>query len=189
MRTLLTRLGADVVDACRVPGIPPPDKGWPLKPCAILHSRFRAVILIDADNIPVQDPARLFENSQHDACGALFWEDIERLDRDSPIWEICRLEYRNEPAFESGQIVLDKPRCWRALALTMHLNERWQFYYRFLDGDKDTFHMAWRMTGQPYACPARPPSLLPPCGQPKWPVYWGTGAGTVGFRRSVAFSA
>jgi hypothetical protein len=55
----------------------------------------------------------------------------------------------------------------------MHLNERWRFYYRFLNGDKDTFHMAWRMTGQPYARPARPLSLLPPCGQPKWPVYWG----------------
>jgi hypothetical protein len=42
-------LSADVVDACVVPGVPPPDNGWPLKPFAILHSRFREVILIDAD--------------------------------------------------------------------------------------------------------------------------------------------
>jgi hypothetical protein len=173
MRSLLIEAGADVIDASLVPAARPAEKGWPFKPFAILHSRFREVVLIDADNIPVQDPAKLFDTPEYVRCGALFWEDIERLDRDSPIWEICRLDYRDEPAFESGQLVIDKLRCWRALNLTMHMNENSHFYYRFLYGDKDTFHMAWRMTGQPYARPANSVRLLSPYRQPEWPMYWG----------------
>jgi hypothetical protein len=59
--------------------------------------------------------------------------------------------YRDEPEFESGQILVNKQRCWRALQLTMHMNEHSDFYYNYVYGDKETFHMAWSMLGQKYA--------------------------------------
>jgi alpha 1,2-mannosyltransferase len=54
------------------------------------------------------------------------------------------------PKFESGQIVVDKSRCWDALMLTLHYNENSPFYYLYMHGDKETFHMAWRKTNTPY---------------------------------------
>ena len=35
--------------------------GWELKPFALLNSPFQEVLLLDADNVPVVDPAFLFE--------------------------------------------------------------------------------------------------------------------------------
>ena len=38
----------------------------------------------------------------------------------------------------------------------MHLNEHSDFYYQYVHGDKETFHMAWRMLGQEYAMVPHP---------------------------------
>ena len=130
--------------------------GWELKPYALLHCAFREALLLDADNVPVRDPGFLFDAPQYRAAGAAFWPDSGPLEPDNPIWEICNVPYREEPSFESGQVLIDKQRCWRALQLTMHLNDHSDFYYRHLYGDKDTFHFAWRMLGQEYAMVPHP---------------------------------
>ena len=134
---------------------------WVLKPYAILHSRFREIMLLDADNVPVQDPASLFSTTQYRETGALFWPDFRRFDQDHPIWRACGVPYRDEPEFESGQIVVDKRRCWRALNLAMWYNEHADFFYRIIHGDKDTFHLAFRKLDVPYAMPSRPIHRLP----------------------------
>jgi hypothetical protein len=169
MRALLERHGVEVVDACGIASHSPPMPGWALKPFAILHSPFREVLFIDADNVPAVDPAQLFETAPYRETGAIFWPDLEPIAADSPIWQICRVPYRNEPSFESGQIVLDKARCWKALLLTMHLNEHADFYYRHLYGDKDTFHMAWRFLGLPYSMAPYPPRLM--LSEPSDPLF------------------
>ena len=56
---------------------------------------------------------------------------------------------------ESGQMVIHKRRCWRALLLTLFLNCQGSLYYNLLTnymgvGDKETFPMAMRMLQQPY---------------------------------------
>ena len=51
--------------------------------------------------------------------------------------------------------MVDKRRCWHALHLALHLNAHSDFYYRFIYGDKETFHLAWRRLGQAYAMPGR----------------------------------
>lgn len=66
------------------------------------------------------------------------------------------IPYRDEPEFETGQIVVDKARCWRALCLTMWYNEYSDFYYQYVHGDKETFHLAFRKLDQSYAMPATP---------------------------------
>jgi len=174
MSGLLGELGATAVDAWRV-GDPleRPTQGWPLKPFAMLHSRFREVLLLDADNVPVVNPEELFDAPQYRETGAVFWPDLEPLPRESAIWEICRVPYRAEPSFESGQILLDKQRCWNALQLTMHLNQHASFYYQHLNGDKDTFHMAWRMLDQAYSMIPHPVGCVSP-EQGPWFEYRGT---------------
>ena len=108
------------------------------------------VLFLDADNVPVLNPDSLFESKEYKRHGATFWPCYHPIERKHPIWRICRVEYRKESDFESGQIVINKSRCWRALSLTMHMNENSDFYYRYTGGDRDTFHMAWRMAGQEY---------------------------------------
>jgi hypothetical protein len=162
-RALVEPHGVRCVDAERVREQHPvrtpdggPIGGWPLKPFALLHCGFEEVMGIDADNVPVRDPAYLFDAPEYRSAGALFWPDFDRLAPDRAIWRICNVRYRDEPEVESGQLLVHKRRCWRALQLTMHLNEHCDFYYQYVHGDKETFHMAWRMLGQEYAMVPHP---------------------------------
>ena len=125
--------------------------GWEIKPYSILHSSFEQVLYLDADNVAIVEPSFLFDIQPFRRTGAVFWPDYGRLGRDRSIWRICRVPYRDEPEFESGQILVDKRRCWRALNLAMYLNGHSDFYYRHIHGDKESFHMAWRMLDQEYA--------------------------------------
>ncbi len=116
MRSLLEELDVEVIDALeqarryplRIVG------GWELKSYALVHSRFREVFLLDADNVPLIDPARLFELPQYAASGAIFWPDVVRLREDNPIWQISGVAYRSTSSVESGQLLVDKQRCWAA---------------------------------------------------------------------------
>ncbi len=152
MRGLIEEAGAEAVDAHEVAKRHPVQLlgGWELKAYALLHSRFAEVLLLDADNLPVRDPAFLFELPEYRDCGALFWPDVVRLTRTNAAWSIGDIEYLDMPSFESGQMVLDKARCWRALCLTHWINQRSAEFYRFLHGDKDTFLLAWLKLQQPF---------------------------------------
>ena len=155
MKFLLEGLGVECIDACKVRQQHPARRlqGWELKPYAILHSKFREVLLLDADNVPVLDPEFLFDTPQFLATGAIFWPDYERGhgDQQGAIWKSCGIARPKEPEFETGQILVDKQRCWRALCLTMWFNENSDFYYRYLHGDKETFHLAFRKLKKSYA--------------------------------------
>lgn len=129
--------------------------GWELKPYALLHAPFREVLLLDADNVPVADPTWLFESEPYRQTGALFWPDGLRTPRTSPRWRIFGVPYRNEPEQESGQLLVDKRRCWTALQLCNWYNRHSAFFYRHVYGDKDTFRFAWHRTGRPFAMPSR----------------------------------
>jgi hypothetical protein len=155
MRDIVAPLGVLCVNASRVRERWPARilNGWELKPYAIIHSQFREVLLLDADNVPVNDPEYLFDCEPYKQTGAIFWPDYGRLGSDRLIWQVMDVPYRDEPEFESGQIVVDKSRCWKALQVTMHLNEWSDFYYRHIHGDKETFHMAWRKLDQEYSMP------------------------------------
>lgn len=135
--------------------------GWELKSYALVHSRYRNLLLLDADNVAVRDPSYLFETPQFAEQGAIFWPDYGRLARSRPIWKLTGIPYRDEPEFESGQIVVDKVRCWRPLQLALWINDHSEFFYQHVHGDKETFHLAWRKLGVPYAMPSRPIHTLP----------------------------
>jgi hypothetical protein len=158
MKELMGPLGVECVDALEIRRKVPARilNGWEIKPYAVLNCPFREVLLLDADNVPLVDPEFLFETPQFRQEGAIFWPDFGRLAPTRDIWRLCEVAYRDEPEFETGQLVVDKERCWAALRLTMWMNEQSDFFYRHIHGDKETFHMAFRRAGKGYAMPETP---------------------------------
>ncbi len=156
-RAMLAEHGAVCRDGAAMRRVHPVRRlgGWELKCYALLHSAFSEVLLLDADNCPVRDPEFLFRTREYARHGAIFWPDYTRFAKGQAVWLASGITYRDEPEFESGQIVVDKSRCWRALNVAMHLNEHSDWWYRVVHGDKDTFHLAWRKIGQTYAMPPK----------------------------------
>ena len=152
-RAMVEPYGVRCVDASEVQKRYPIRQmhGWALKPYSLIHSAFEEVMLIDADNVVVRDPAYLFDAPEFREAGAAFWPDFERLAPSRSIWRICGVPYRDEPEVESGQLLIDKSRCWLPLQLTLHLNSFCDFYYDYVHGDKELFHMAWHMLNRDYA--------------------------------------
>ena len=152
--------------AARLPVPPRRLNGWELKPFSVINSAFEQVLYLDADVIPAADPTYIFETEPFEQFGSIFWPDLKPSRRKewlpAQCWHNVGLDYRSEPDFESGQFVVDKRRCWQELAVTMHMNEHSDWYYRFVFGDKSTYHLAWRKTGREYGIPPIP------CGW-KWP--------------------
>jgi hypothetical protein len=163
MRHLVAHLDVTTVDAHVVRETHPARtlNGWELKPYAILHCPFEEVLFLDADNVVVRNPEYLFSAEPYLRTGAVFWPDRDRLPADREVWDVVGVEYRDEPEVESGQLLINKQRCWHALNVAMFMNEWSDVYYRYMHGDKETFHLAWRKLGQEYAMPDRGVELLP----------------------------
>jgi hypothetical protein len=130
--------------------------GWELKPFSILNSSFKEVLCLDADNVLACSPDYLFDEPEYREKGAIFWPDLPppppRIEWIPPwAWYSVGLDYKPQRAFESGQIVVNKEKCWKALNLTMWLCAHSDRYFEVVYGDKDTFLLAWERTGTPYA--------------------------------------
>lgn len=61
---------------------------------------------------------------------------------------------------ESGQMVVDKARHWRALELAVHFNVHAELYFRLLHGDKDTFLFAWLALGNSFHFVRHSPAVV-----------------------------
>ena len=132
--------------------------GWELKPFSVQHSRFAEIPFLDADCLPLRDPTFLFETQEYCEDGAIFWPDLERAGSclghvRTEVWDRVGLPVNSEPDFESGQYLVNKMRCYRSLNLTTWMNQRSDYWYKFIYGDKDTFHLAWRACEQDYFMP------------------------------------
>jgi hypothetical protein len=124
-------------------------------------------LYLDADNIPTKDPTYLFDVPEYRRLGAIFWPDLPPHKRKDWLPEICwnnvGLEYRDEIDFETGQYMINKAQCYKELVLTMWMNEHSDWFYKFVYGDKSTFHLAWRKCGSDYAIPDRKAGWKHPC--------------------------
>ncbi|MGO1594995.1 MAG: hypothetical protein ACTHYC_13400 [Sphingobacterium sp.] len=124
--------------------------GVSLKPLAILRSRFKHVLFLDADNNCLRNPEYLFDTTQYMKYGAIFWPDFWKTDMHNPVWKIVDSEFYDEYEQESGQLIVNKEVCWKALNLALYFNEKSEYYYKLLFGDKDTFRFAWQALKQDY---------------------------------------
>lgn len=137
-----------------------------IKPLAVYHSAFQKVLLLDADNLPVKDPTYLFE-MLNETQSTVFWPDHWPLDRKARCWkllsdaQVAQMTYTN--AQDSGQLLVDKSKCLKALAVCARVNVQLHsqlkrlFPEPFNHGDKDTWHFAWLSTSTPFTMmPGRP---------------------------------
>lgn len=128
-------------------------KGWQLKAFALLHSSFQEVLMLDADCYPVRDPAFVFDWPEYRQTGAIFWPDIGESVRLFPPIAAASLGVPSfvESPSESGQLVVNKQKCWKELNLAKHYNADADYVYHIVYGDKDTFPVAWHRLGSPYS--------------------------------------
>ena len=168
----------------------PPESGTPraggtsevfaLKAAAILTSSFDEVLFLDADAIPIVDPAEFFL-MRDGKDSAVFWPDFWMLLKDYKIWDsIGGWPFPEtkpiQPSQESGLMVICKS-CggWRPLVLAFFFNFHAAHYYPAMYyghygrdqaavkkrsafsghnvpgvGDKDTFQIAWLALKQRY---------------------------------------
>jgi hypothetical protein len=150
-------------------------RGWQLKAYALLHSRFREVLLLDADCYPVRDPEFLFDWSAYRQRGAIFWPDVypEVSSYGPNPFQTLGIPYEAGLGTESGQLALDRKACWSELSLAAHYNSHADYTYHIVYGDKDTFPLAWKRLGRAFArpwqnCHLQPPGVVHfgPDGQP-----------------------
>jgi hypothetical protein len=159
MHLLLEEHDVEVVDAdvviarfpVRVAG------GWPLKPYAIAHSRFREVLYLDADTVPLVDPLRVFEWMGYREHGLLMWPDVIDLKASNPIWHRIGLEPRHCIGVDACALAVDKHRAWEVLDFAVLLNAHVEEVYGPIYGDKDTFLLGALLSGkEPTLIPHRP---------------------------------
>lgn len=175
MKELLEGLGGvKVVDALGIvaslPQKPRILNGWELKPFSITHSSFAEVLFLDADCYPGRDPSFLFDDPRYLGRGALFWPDLPPRKRKAwvpqVVWQNCCLPF--DPgikAFESGQMLIDKRRCWDELRVCRWMNEHSDYWYRQVYGDKDTFLLSWHAIAHSRGDFFRPSyTIAPACG-------------------------
>ncbi len=124
--------------------------GWILKPISIIRSSFREVLFLDADNICVKDPEELFRTKEYLEHGALFWPDYWQTPSDNPIWAVTGVRYNSSKEQESGQLLVDKEKCWKELNLSFYFNKMGGVYYNLIWGDKDTFRFSWMALKKPF---------------------------------------
>jgi hypothetical protein len=159
MRILLTEEGIEIVDAemvvanqsARLAG------GWPLKPYAIAQSRFREVLYLDADTVPLVDPQAAFEWSEYRDNGLLLWPDLVDIKATNPIWARLGLDPKERASIDSGVLLADKARVWDILDLAVVLNEHCDELYDLIHGDKDTFLLSAQLLDRTFGLlPHRP---------------------------------
>jgi hypothetical protein len=152
--------------------------GWRLKIYSIIHSKFSEIIYLDSDCFLFQNPINLFECNEYKENKAIFSCDIDvnheksgRLiepdtfivkklgtytnrkwdySKPNPLWKMLGIEEDDSPEFESGFMMIDKIFHINPLFITLFLNENSDITYRYLMGDKDTFHLAWAKNKSSY---------------------------------------
>ncbi|KAJ0402103.1 hypothetical protein P43SY_006800 [Pythium insidiosum] len=126
---------------------------------AVFYSAFDRVLLLDADNFAVRDPTYLFDTSEFQATGAMFWPDFWRFRKTifniqptSFVWDVFDLNVTDMFEQESGQVLIDRRRSVAAMNVMMY----YAFHPNLIEdmrlvwGDKDLFRFAWLKTQTPF---------------------------------------
>lgn len=175
--------GLRCIDATKVPDRPlqPPTRalgGFETKPFVLMNAPFDELVFIDADSVPLRDPATLFDSALYTEHGNLFWPDACMLSNLVPhpgefshyglqdgrarhfvqgvnprIFDYMRLPRpstleRASHETESGQIVLDRRRCFDAVQLAWFLSARPEHFRLFFYGDTEMYRIAFGVAGR-----------------------------------------
>lgn len=163
------------------------------KPLAIMQSRYRHVLFLDVDTIPLQNPAELAGTDEYKSLGAIFWPDlwgvackdirwgteIAQCGQSSwpehVIWPTLNITWRAERNYaqemDSGVMLIDSDRHWDSLALVYQLVTD-KFIQKVAYGDKDCFRYAWMMYQHEFVYSDLPSQLMHGTGRVLLEHYW-----------------
>lgn len=146
--------------------------GYQAKSQVLMKSRFKQVLVLDADNTPVSNPDPLFEQLKT----AILWPDMSDFD-EKPTYRIGSWfqikaatgvrhpriksmeslfkklgldETQHRRQYESGQMLFDREECWNAIRRIAYINKQYQDTYDVFMGDKDTYSIGLDVERIPY---------------------------------------
>ncbi|KAG0688181.1 hypothetical protein C6P40_001315 [Pichia californica] len=161
-------------------------KRYEYKILAILTSSFEDVLLLDADNIVIDNPDRLFNWDIYKKNNLIFWPDSWQRTTNPFIFDLVNLkiDYSNvkdmndynvhdlpgaipNPSTESGMIMVNKRKQLKTLLIALYFNiYGFDYYYPLItqggagQGDKDTYIIAAYGANAPYYQIQQPVSFL-----------------------------
>eukprot|EP00040_Diaphanoeca_grandis_P015422 m.78698 g.78698 ORF g.78698 m.78698 type:complete len:485 (-) comp25142_c0_seq1:80-1534(-) len=134
------------------------------KPLALLQSRYRHVLFLDVDTVPLASPTTLFESDEYKTHGSIFWPDIWGLHcrqymwgdetalcgqmgwPEHILWATLGIVWQPLPHYaqeqDSGQLCVDTVHHMKLLVYTLMLASD-EFVQNTVYGDKDCFRLAW----------------------------------------------
>jgi hypothetical protein len=154
--------------------------GFETKPFVLMNAPFDELVFIDADSVPLRNPVALFDSAIYAEHGNVFWPDVCMLSSLAPhagafsdyglidgrdrrylqgvnprIFDYMRLPRpatleRAGYETESGQIVLDRRRCFDAVQLAWFWSARPRHFRLFFYGDTEMYRLAFGVAGRPY---------------------------------------
>ena len=149
--------GVKFVDAASVVPFPCHEptnlRGFSIKPYALVLTRFREVLMVDADCAPLRDPTFLFDSPEFEKFGNVFWPDYwvsSELVRPLVAQEFGLAQEKSGFETESGQVLVDTARCSDALKWTWILNNHQDVFYQIYYGDKDLYRIGFRLAKTPF---------------------------------------
>jgi alpha 1,2-mannosyltransferase len=119
---------------------------------AVYYSSFREILFLDADNNCLRDPTYMFDSPEYKKYGTIFWPDYWKMESQAPIFDTYENNRWTEFCQESGQMLIDKGRCQKALEACLQISltqiEHLQQLFPVPDnyGDKDIWMSAWNGT-------------------------------------------
>lgn len=157
-RQSLTAIGVELVEAERVAVQHTVRRlaARELKLFALRHTRYRHALLVDPSALPEMDPTHLFAAPEYRQHGAVFWRGAEAQRASAQAWRFGGLEPESRAApLDTAVMLVDRRRCWPAVALAAWMNENADFFFAHTGGEPGVCQIAWRKTGGGLAMPAR----------------------------------
>jgi hypothetical protein len=125
-------------------------QGYMLKGFALLQSKFRHVMLFDADSGPIVNPTFLFDTPEYIRHGSMFWQDFWSGWVKDEFYGVLNITKPGNMVrdIEAGQFLMNKYRHWDVVLVTWFLNCHSTVTYLYQHGDKDTYPQAFDLLGK-----------------------------------------
>ena len=125
-------------------------QGYMLKGFALLQSKFRHVMLFDADSGPIVNPTFLFDTPEYIRHGSMFWQDFWSGWVKDEFYGVLNITKPGNMVrdIEAGQFLMNKYRHWDVVLVTWFLNCHSEVTYLYQHGDKDTYPQAFDLLGK-----------------------------------------
>lgn len=126
-------------------------RGYQFKSRALMLSSFQDILYMDADNTALVDPTPFFSLDEYLSTGAVLWPDFTTVNFRAALWDIIEKQPLPMMSHESGQMLINRKKHAKTLALADYFNTRGpEFYYNLAPGDADLFLFAWLALGAPF---------------------------------------